>query len=139
MSDLDDGRQRHSTGTEWEARVGYSRAIRVGDLVYVAGTLGVGADGTPPEGAYEQSVAAFERIGAALEAMGGSVSDVVRTRMYVVDVEQNQYDVGRAHSEWFGQVMPASTMLGVSGFVDPAFLVEVEVDAVIDEGRPAPC
>ena len=134
MSDLDDGRQRHSTGTEWEARVGYSRAIRVGDLVYVAGTLGVGADGTPPEGAYEQSVAAFERIGAALEAMGGSVSDVVRTRMYVVDVEQNQFDVGRAHSEWFGSVMPASTMLGVSGFVDPAFLVEVEVDAVIDEG-----
>jgi enamine deaminase RidA (YjgF/YER057c/UK114 family) len=134
VSDLDDGRQRHSTGTEWEARVGYSRAIRVGDLVYVAGTLGVGADGTPPEGAYEQSVAAFERIGAALEAMGGSVSDVVRTRMYVVDVEQNQFDVGRAHSEWFGSVMPASTMLGVSGFVDPAFLVEVEVDAVIDEG-----
>jgi len=134
VSDRDDGRQRHSTGTEWEARVGYSRAIRVGDLVYVAGTLGVGADGTPPEGAYEQSVAAFERIGAALEAMGGSVSDVVRTRMYVVDVEQNQFDVGRAHSEWFGSVMPASTMLGVSGFVDPAFLVEVEVDAVIDEG-----
>ena len=134
MSDRDDGRQRHSTGTEWEARVGYSRAIRVGDLVYVAGTLGVGADGTPPEGAYEQSVAAFERIGAALEAMGGSVSDVVRTRMYVVDVEQNQFDVGRAHSEWFGSVMPASTMLGVSGFVDPAYLVEVEVDAVIDEG-----
>ena len=134
MIDPDDGRQRHSTGTEWETRVGYSRAIRVGDLVYVAGTLGVGADGTPPEGAYEQSVAAFERIGAALEAIGGSVSDVVRTRMYVVDVEQNQFDVGRAHNEWFGSVMPASTMLGVSGFVDPAFLVEVEVDAVIDEG-----
>ena len=134
MSDLDDGRQRHSTGTEWEARVGYSRAIRVGALVYVAGTLGVGPDGAPPEGVYEQCVAAFERISGALEAMGGSVGDVVRTRMYVVDIEQNQFDVGRAHSEWFGAVMPASTMLGVSGFVDPAFLVEVEVDAVIDEG-----
>ena len=133
MIDPDDGRQRHSTGTEWETRVGYSRAIRVGALVYVAGTLGVGPDGAPPEGAYDQCVAAFERISDALEAMGGSTGDVVRTRMYVVDIETNQFDVGRAHSEWFGAVMPASTMLGVSGFVDPAFLVEVEVDAVINE------
>ena len=133
MSEDADGRERYSTGTEWEARVGYSRAIRVGALVYVAGTLGVGPDGKPPADAYGQCVAAFERIAGALEALGGAIEHVVRTRMYVVDIEQNQFDVGRAHSEWFGHVRPASTMLGVSGFVDPAYLVEIEVDAVIDD------
>jgi enamine deaminase RidA (YjgF/YER057c/UK114 family) len=127
-------RQRYSTDTEWEARVGYSRAIRVGHHVHVAGTLGVGADGLPPEGAYAQSVAALERIAGALEAVGASIDDVVRTRMYVVDVERNQAEVGRAHHEWFADVRPASTMLGVSGFVGPGFVVEIEVDAVVDEG-----
>jgi enamine deaminase RidA (YjgF/YER057c/UK114 family) len=124
-------RQLYSTETEWEARVGYSRAIRVGPHVHVAGTLGAGADGRPPDGAYAQSVAALERIRGALEAVGASVSDVVRTRMYVVDVERNQFDVGRAHNEWFHEVRPASTMLGVAGFVDAAFLVEIEADAIV--------
>lgn len=124
-------RQLYSTGTEWEARVGYSRAIRVGPHVHVAGTLGVGPDGRPPEGAYAQCIAAFERIRGALEAVGASITDVVRTRMYVVDVESNQFDVGRAHREWFGDVLPASTMLGVAGFVDAAFVVEIEVEAIV--------
>jgi enamine deaminase RidA (YjgF/YER057c/UK114 family) len=124
-------RQRYSTDTEWEGRVGYSRAIRVGPHVHVAGTLGVGPDGRPPEGAYAQSVAALERIRGALEAVGATVADVVRTRMYVVDVERNQFDVGRAHHEWFDDVRPASTMLGVAGFVDAAYLVEIEVEAIV--------
>jgi enamine deaminase RidA (YjgF/YER057c/UK114 family) len=124
-------RQRYSTNTEWEKRVGYSRAIRSGQHVQVAGTLGVGPDGRPPEGAYAQAVAAFERIEGALEAVGASLSDVVRTRMYVVDVEANQVEVGRAHSERFAEVRPASTMLGVTGFVGPGFLVEIEVDAIV--------
>jgi enamine deaminase RidA (YjgF/YER057c/UK114 family) len=124
-------RQRYSTHTEWEARVGYSRAIRIGPHVHVAGTLGAGPDGRPPEGAYAQAVVALERIRGALEAVGATVADVVRTRMYVVDVEANQYDVGRAHQEWFGEVLPASTMLGVAGFVDAAFLVEIEVEAIV--------
>ncbi len=127
-------RQRYSTNTEWEARVGYSRAVRVGHHIHVAGTLGVNAEGVPPDGAYAQSVAALERIARALEAVGASIADVVRTRMYVVDVERNQAEVGRAHQEWFGEVRPASTMLGVSGFVGPGFLVEIEVDAIADEG-----
>ena len=127
-------RQRYSTGTTFEQRYGYSRAIRVGRHVHVAGTLGMDADGRPPEGAYAQAMAAFERIGGALEAVGASVDDVVRTRMYVIDVERNQFDVGRAHSEWCGRVAPASTMLGVAAFVGPAFLVEIEVEAIVDEG-----
>jgi enamine deaminase RidA (YjgF/YER057c/UK114 family) len=127
-------RQRYSTDTEWEQRVGYSRAIRCGEHVHVAGTLGVGADGLPPQSAYDQAVAALERISGALEAVGASISDVVRTRMYVVDVERNQAGVGRAHHEWFADVRPASTMLGVAGFVGPGFLVEIEVDAIVDGG-----
>jgi enamine deaminase RidA (YjgF/YER057c/UK114 family) len=127
-------RQRYSTDTVYEGRYGYSRAIRVGSHVHVAGTLGMNPDGRPPEGAYAQAMAAFERIAGALEAVGASVDDVVRTRMYVVDVERNQFDVGRAHSEWCGQVRPASTMLGVTAFVDPAFVVEIEVEAIVDGG-----
>ena len=99
-------RRHHSSGTEWEARIGYARAIRVGDTIHVSGTLGVGPDGSPPAGAYAQSVAALERIGGALEALGSSLADVVRTRMFVVDVERNQFDVGRAHSEFFARRPP---------------------------------
>jgi enamine deaminase RidA (YjgF/YER057c/UK114 family) len=124
-------RELYSTGTEWEARVGYSRAVRVGPHVHVSGTLGVGPDGTPPAGAYAQAIAALERIEGALEALGASRAEVVRTRMFVVDVERNQHDVGRAHAEWFGEARPASSMIGVAGFVGPDFLVEIEVEAIV--------
>jgi enamine deaminase RidA (YjgF/YER057c/UK114 family) len=124
-------RRRHSTGTEWESRVGYSRALRVGPHVYVSGTLGVGPGGRPPAGAYEQSMLAVERIRGALEALGATLDDVVRTRMYVVDVERHQYDVGRAHMEAFGRAMPASTMVGIAGLVAPEYLVEIEVEALV--------
>ncbi len=127
-------RRHHSTGTEWEARVGYARAIRVGDVIHVSGTLGVAADGRPPAGAYAQAVASLERIRAAIEALGGAIGDVVRTRMFVVDVEANQGDVGRAHREFFAGVRPASTMLGVAGFVGPEFLVEIEAEAIVAGG-----
>ena len=124
-------RRHHSSGTEFEARIGYARAIRVGDTIHVSGTLGIGPDGRPPDGAYAQAVASLERITGALEALGSSLADVVRTRMYVVDMEANQLDVGRAHSEFFADVRPASTMLGVAGFVSPEFLVEIEAEAII--------
>jgi enamine deaminase RidA (YjgF/YER057c/UK114 family) len=124
-------RRHHSTNTEFEARIGYDRAVRVGDVVHVSGTLGIGPDGRPPEGAYAQSVAALERITGALEAVGASLADVVRTRMYVVDVEQHQFDVGRAHAEYFSAVRPASTMIGIAGLVGPEFLVEIEVEAIV--------
>jgi len=99
-------RRHHSTHTEFESRIGYDRAVRVGDVVHVSGTLGIGPDGSPPEGAYAQAAASLQRIKGALEAVGASLADVVRTRMYVVDMERNQLDVGRAHSEFFADVRP---------------------------------
>jgi enamine deaminase RidA (YjgF/YER057c/UK114 family) len=129
-------RRHHSTGTEFEARIGYDRAVRVGEVVHVSGTLGIGGDGRPPEGAYAQSVAALERIKGALEAVGASLADVVRTRMYVVDVEQHQFDVGRAHAEYFSDVRPTSTMIGIAGLVGPEFLVEIEVEAIVAPAAP---
>jgi enamine deaminase RidA (YjgF/YER057c/UK114 family) len=126
-------RSYHSTNTEYEHRVGYSRALRAGNHLYVSGTLGMDAEGRPADGAYAQAVAALERIRGALEALGGSLADVVRTRMYVVDVERHQFEVGRAHSEYFAEVRPVSTMVGIAGLVGPDFLVEIEVEAVIGE------
>ena len=128
-------RRSHSTGTEFEARIGYTRAVRVGDVVAVSGTLGMDADGRPPDGAYAQSVAALRRIQDALEALDAGLGDVVRTRMYVVDVERNQVEVGRAHGEFFAEVRPVSTMVGVAGLVGPEFVVEIEVEAIVASGR----
>jgi enamine deaminase RidA (YjgF/YER057c/UK114 family) len=127
-------RRHHSSNTEFEARIGYDRALRVGDVVHVSGTLGVGPDGRPPEGAFAQAVAALVRIQAALEALDATLADVVRTRMYVVDVERHQFDVGRAHAEFFADVRPVSTMVGIAGLVGPEFLVEIEVEAIVASG-----
>jgi enamine deaminase RidA (YjgF/YER057c/UK114 family) len=129
-------RRHFSTNTEFEARIGYDRAVRVGDVVHVSGTLGIGPDGRPPDGAYAQSVAALRRIQGALEALDASLADVVRTRMYVVDCERHQFDVGRAHAEFFTDVRPVSTMIGIAGLVGPDFLVEIEVEAIVAP-RPA--
>jgi enamine deaminase RidA (YjgF/YER057c/UK114 family) len=120
----------HSTLTRWEKSVGYDRAVRAGAHVYVSGTLGAGPDGEPAGDAYQQSVAAFERIRLALEAVGSSLADVVRTRMYVVDVAANSDAVGRAHFEYLGEVRPAATMVGVAALIGPGFVVEIEVDAL---------
>jgi enamine deaminase RidA (YjgF/YER057c/UK114 family) len=127
-------RRHHSSNTEFEARIGYDRALRVGDVVHVSGTLGIGPDGRPPEGAFAQAVAALVRIQAALEALDATLADVVRTRMYVVDVDRHQFDVGRAHSEFFADVRPVSTMVGIAGLVGPEFLVEIEVEAIVATG-----
>ena len=127
-------RRHHSSNTEFEARIGYDRALRVGDVVHVSGTLGIGPDGRPPEGAYAQAVAALVRIRAALEALDATLADVVRTRMYVVDVERHQFEVGRAHGEFFADIRPVSTMIGIAGLVGPEFLVEIEVEAIVATG-----
>jgi enamine deaminase RidA (YjgF/YER057c/UK114 family) len=127
-------RRSYSTNTEFEARIGYTRAVRVGDVVHVSGTLGIGPDGAPPEGAYAQSVAALLRIQGALEALDATLADVVRTRMYVVDCERHQFEVGRAHAEFFAAVKPVSTMIGIAGLVGPEFLVEIEVEAIVAPG-----
>ncbi|MGH3133116.1 MAG: RidA family protein [Gaiellaceae bacterium] len=114
----------------YEPIVGFSRAVVVGDHVYVAGTAPIPADGTaPPEGAYEQARLCLEIIGRALEQAGARFEHVVRTRVYVTDPAHFE-EVGRAHGEVFGNVRPANTTV-VTALLDPAWKVEIEVDAVL--------
>jgi enamine deaminase RidA (YjgF/YER057c/UK114 family) len=114
----------------YEAVVGFSRAVVAGGVVHVAGTAPIPASGDPPEGAYEQARLCLEIVGGALEQAGSRLEDVVRTRIYITDVEDWQ-EVARAHGEVFGEIRPASTCVVVSGLLDPRFLVEIEADAVL--------
>lgn len=126
-------RQHVASGTEWEDYVGYSRAVRAGDQVHVSGTTPVDDEGEViGDDPYEQTVAALDIVAAALDEAGASLGDVVRTRMYVTDIDD--YDaVGRAHGEAFDDVRPASTMVEVSRLVREEFAVEVEATAVLGE------
>lgn len=126
-------RHRVATGTEWESTVGYSRAVRVGDVVEVAGTTATDDDGDVAGvgDPYAQARRTLANVEAALEAAGASLADVVRTRIYVTDADEWEA-VGRAHGEYLGGVRPATTLVEVASLVDPDMLVEMEARAVVD-------
>ena len=124
--------QRHFTGTQWEPKVGYCRALKAGNTIYLSGTAPVGEDGRThaPDDGYAQARRCLEIVQAALAEMGAQMSQVVRTRLYVTDISRWQ-EYGKAHQEFFGDYPPVTSMVEVKGLISPDMLIEIEVDAFV--------
>ncbi len=123
-------RQKYSSGQKWESIVGYSRAVKVGDRIYVTGTTATDEDGNivGENDAYAQTVQVIKNIKKALKALDVSLENIVRTRMFVTDISLWE-EYGKAHGEFFSEIMPATTMVEVSNLIDPKMLIEIEADA----------
>lgn len=124
------GRQTASSGSKWEPIMGYSRAVRSGNLIAVTGTVGANADGSYSPSVGAQAARSLAIIRAAIEALGGRLDQVIRTRMYVTDVSQWE-EVARVHGEVFGEIRPSTTIVEVARLIDAEALIEIEADAVV--------
>ena len=124
------GRQCASSGSKWEPKMGYSRAVRSGNFIAVTGTVGVNADGSYAQSMGEQARRSLAIIQAAIEALGGRLDQVIRTRMYVTDVSKWE-EVAAAHGEMFGDIRPATTIVEVPKLIDGAAQIEIEADAIV--------
>ena len=124
------GRKTASSGSKWEPKMGYSRAVRSGNIIAVTGTVGVNADGTYPKTMGEQTRRSLAIIAAALEALGADLKHVIRTRMFVTDVSKWE-EVARVHGEVFADIRPATSIVEIAKLIDKDAMIEIEADAIV--------
>lgn len=125
-------RKNISSGAPWESIVGYSRAVRIGNTIAVTGTVGVDDDGNPVGDTEAQARKALEKIQLVLQEAGASLEDVIRTRMFVTNIDEWE-TIGRVHAEFFGSIMPATSMLEISRLIAPGLTIEIEADAIVSD------